>query len=83
MNDTFNLAKLNAREAAVARIIAFISLGEDELQKIQPSIEQLGLNPDDIAEIKQHLSDFENQLAAEDESLSDLLANAAKSTCCS
>lgn len=83
MQELFKIPSFSERDAAIARIIAFISIGEDNSAKIQESIQQLNLSEQDLEDLKANLNRFEEALAAEDESLSDLLANASKSTCCS
>ena len=77
---------LNGREQALAQWIAYTCLGNGQ-EKQEAAIRQqalaAGFNEQQLQQMAAAVGSFEEALQAEDESLSDLLAGATKSTCCS
>ena len=77
---------LNDREQALAQWVCYSLLGNDQDQAgndIRRQAQVAGFTQEQLQQIAEAVGRFEEALQGEDESLSDLLASATKSTCCS
>lgn len=79
----FKLEGLSERENLIAQLVACVALEGESNAIFSETREALSLPADSQGAIEKALSKLENHLASTDNSLSDLLANASKSTCCS
>lgn len=83
MELVFKLEGLSERESLIAQLVACVALEGQENGVFSETRDALKLPAGCVADIEKALSKLENHLASTDDSLSDLLANASKSTCCS
>lgn len=83
MKTQFDFAGFSERENLLAQYIACLALGETESDLFSQTAASLELSDGDKQTLTDQLSQLEQALADADDSLSDLLANASKSTCCS
>ncbi len=83
MKDLFKIEGFSEREAVIAQLITCLTMGEKDSRIFQDAISYLKLNDNHLQALGGQLSALEKELTTNDESLSDLLANASKSTCCS
>lgn len=79
----FKLDGLSERENLIAQLVACVALEGQDNGLFSETRAALSLQADSVGHIEKALSKLENHLASTDGSLSDLLANASKSTCCS
>lgn len=83
MELVFKLEGLSERENLIAQLVACVALEGESNALFSETRDALSLSADSVGTIQKALSKLENHLANTDDSLSDLLANASKSTCCS
>lgn len=83
MELVFNLESLSERENLIAQLVACVALEGQDNGVFRKTRDALNLPADSLGDIEKALSKLENHLASTDDSLSDLLASASKSTCCS
>lgn len=83
MELVFKLEGLSERENLIAQLVACVALEGENNAVFSETRDALNLPADSVGTIQKALSKLENHLASTDDSLSDLLANASKSTCCS
>lgn len=82
MTNYFSLDSLSSRESSVAQLIACLALNGKDSDLYQTSVKALGLDAGSLSKIEAAFDETEKALADSDVKLSDLLANASKSTCC-
>ncbi len=82
MDTVFNLEGLSERENLIAQLVACVALEGENTNLFKDTLAKLRLTVD-ADQINETLSDLEKKMAEDDSDLSDLLANASKSTCCS
>jgi len=83
MELVFKLEGLSERENLIAQLVACVAMEGEGNALFSETRAALSLSADSVGTIQKALSKLENHLANTDDSLSDLLANASKSTCCS
>nr|WP_298163879.1 hypothetical protein [uncultured Pseudomonas sp.] len=83
MGLVFKLEGLSERENLIAQLVACVVLEGQDSGVFGETRDALKLPANCVGDIEKALSKLENHLASTDDSLSDLLANASKSTCCS
>lgn len=83
MELVFKLEGLSERENLIAQLVACVALEGESNAAFSEMREALKLPADGVGNIQKALLRLENHLARTDASLSGLLANASKSTCCS
>ena len=82
MDSVFNLDGLSERENLIAQLVACVALEGETSNIFKDTLAKLRLTVD-ADQINDSLSDLEKKMTEDDNDLSDLLANASKSTCCS
>ncbi len=83
MSHLFNIDGLSDRENAIAQLVAGVVLEEEGHTLLDSIKTELAINENQIEQIKEGIKKFEHELTNSDGSLADLLANTAKSACCS